>query len=344
MRKVKPNILLLYTGGTIGMIKDFQSGALKTFDFKTLLDKIPELQLLDCKIDTVSFEEPIDSSNMNPELWVKIAEIIETHYLEFDGFVVLHGSDTMSYTASALSFMLEDLTKPVIFTGSQLPIGDLRTDAKENLITSIQVASLQENGESVIKEVCLYFEYKLYRANRTTKLNAENFQAFASFNYPELAESGVHLKINREYICKLNHKNTLKVNKRLNNNIAIVKLFPGITEVFLKNVLATPNLKAVILETYGAGNCPNEDWFLNTLKEYIKAGIYLINITQCLGGSVMMGHYETSEALERIGVISGKDMTTEAAVAKLMYMLGQNMSDSEFKTIYETSLRGELGA
>jgi L-asparaginase len=204
MGKSTPNILLIYTGGTIGMIKDFKTGALRAFDFKNLLKRIPELQLLDCEIDTVSFETPIDSSNMNPTYWVQIAEIIETNYKLFDGFVVLHGSDTMSYTASALSFMLENLAKPVIFTGSQLPIGDLRTDAKENLITSIQMASLQHKNKPVIKEVCLYFEYKLYRANRTTKINAEHFEAFASLNYPDLAESGVHLKINYDYLFKPN--------------------------------------------------------------------------------------------------------------------------------------------
>ena len=210
MSHSKPNILLIYTGGTIGMVKDADTRALKSFDFENLLIRIPELKLLDCNIDTVSFKEPIDSSNMNPEYWVQIAEIIESNYKVFDGFVVLHGSDTMSYTASALSFMLENLTKPVIFTGSQLPIGDLRTDAKENLITSIQVASMQVNGKAVVKEVCLYFEYKLYRANRTTKINAEHFQAFASLNYPDLAESGVHLKINSKYLFKPNGKKNLQ--------------------------------------------------------------------------------------------------------------------------------------
>jgi len=212
MNTPKANILLIYTGGTIGMIKDFETGTLKAFDFKTLLEKIPELQLLDCNIDTVSFKEPIDSSNMTPEYWVQIAELIEVNYDKFDGFVVLHGSDTMSYTASGLSFMLENLAKPVVFTGAQLPIGDLRTDAKENLITSIQVASLKDETGPLIKEVCLYFEYKLYRANRTTKINAENFQAFASFNYPDLAESGVHLKVNNKYLFKPN------LNKRLTYN------------------------------------------------------------------------------------------------------------------------------
>ncbi|MFS4484235.1 asparaginase [Hyunsoonleella sp. 2307UL5-6] len=343
MSNVKPNILLIYTGGTIGMVKDIKTGALHAFNFKNLLKQIPELKLIDCKIEAMSFENPIDSSNMKPEYWIQIANSIELHYNEFDGFVVLHGSDTMSYTASALSFMLENLSKPVIFTGAQLPIGDLRTDAKENLITSIQIASLQnEKREPIIKEVGLYFEYKLYRANRTTKINAENFQAFNSLNYPYLAESGVHLKINHQYLLKTKPNQPLIVHKKLDNNIALLKLFPGFAASHLNSVLKTPNLKAVLLETYGSGNCTTEKWFLNALKKAIANGIQIINVTQCVGGGVNMGQYETSSHLKSIGVISGKDMTTESAITKLMYLLGKSYLEKSLKHEFEIALRGEI--
>jgi L-asparaginase len=281
---------------------------------------------------------------MNPAYWVKIAEVIEYNYDKIDGFVVLHGSDTMSYTASALSFMLENLSKPVVFTGSQLPIGDLRTDAKENLITAIQIATLRDNGISKIKEVCLYFEYKLYRANRTTKINAEHFEAFTSLNYPELAVSGLHLKVFPENLLQNKISGSFFVHKHMCSEIAVLKLYPGITPTVVKAVLETPNVTGVILESYGAGNAPTLNWFLELLKAALDKGIYIVNVTQCLGGSVIMGHYETSVVLEQIGLISGLDITFEAAVTKMMYLLSKKISKEEFKFEFENAIKGELTA
>lgn len=337
-----PQILLIYTGGTIGMLKDYKTGALKNFNFDKLLKHIPEINQLNCEVQSISFKKPIDSSNMNPKSWVKIAEIIEKNYETFDGFVVLHGSDTMAYTSSAISFMFENLAKPVIFTGSQLPIGDLRTDAKENLITSIEIASSQENGLPIISEVCLYFEYKLYRANRTTKINAEHFEAFTSPNFQPLAISGVHLNFNQLLISKPKLSTKLKVRKKLNNNIVILKIFPGINKKVVESIINIPELEGIVLETYGSGNATTESWFINLLKKGISKGIHIVNVTQCEAGNVIMGQYETSIALKEIGIINGNDLTTESALAKLMYLLGEKIPKKEFKNIFETSLRGEM--
>ncbi|MDA9976722.1 asparaginase [Polaribacter sp.] len=339
----KPNILIVYTGGTIGMVKDYKTKALKVFDFSQIVDKIPELKQLECHIDSLSFEELIDSSNMNTAYYVQIAETIEANYEKYDGFVVLTGSDTMSYISSAISFMFENLQKPIIFTGSQLPIGDLRTDAKENLITTIEIAAAKKNGKPIISEVGLYFEYKLYRANRTTKINAEQFEAFTSMNYPPLAESGVHLNFNEHLLhSQKDIAEKLVVRKKLDTNIAILKLFPGITKNVVESILNIKGLKGVVLETYGAGNALTQEWFLNLLKISIRNGIQIVNVTQCVGGSVILGHYETSVALKEIGVVNGKDITTESAIAKLMYLLGENLESKSFKMFFERSLRGEV--
>jgi L-asparaginase len=335
------SILLIYTGGTIGMIRDTQSGLLKPFNFARLLEEVPELSKFNIRIDTYSFPEPIDSSDMHPGIWVELATLIGNRYNDYDGFVVLHGSDTMSYTASALSFLLENLGKPVVLTGSQLPIGTIRTDGKENLITSIEIAAGMHNNLPVVPEVCVYFEYKLYRGNRTHKYNAEHFDAFHSPNYPALAEAGVHIQFNTSALLPPPAQ-PLRVHTAVNTNIAVLKLFPGITPQLVQAVLQTPGLKAVILETFGSGNATRQPWFANALEEAIARGIIFLNITQCAAGRVEQGRYETSSAFARIGVVGGSDMTTEAAVAKLMFLLAQNLSPDTIKTQLTTPLRGEL--
>ncbi len=337
----KASVLLIYTGGTIGMIQDAVSGELRPFDFSALTAQIPELRKFDIKLASIAFEHPIDSSDMRPEIWIRIASIIEKNYTKYDGFVILHGSDTMSYTASALSFMLENLAKPVILTGSQLPIGVIRTDGKENLITAIEIAAARAGRKPIVQEVCVYFEYKLYRGNRTFKYNSRHFDAFRSPNYPELAEAGTTISYNTGALLKPSGKK-LKVHTTLNNQIAVLRLFPGMNRAIIESILHAPHVRAVILETFGAGNATTEDWFLSAIQACIKKGIIVLNITQCLEGKVIQGMYETSSRMKSIGVIGGSDLTFESAIAKLMFLLAQPLKSTELKKLLQRNLRGEM--
>ncbi|MCB0395577.1 MAG: asparaginase [Flavobacteriales bacterium] len=334
----RSSLLLIYTGGTIGMVTDAKDGSLKPFDFTHITDQIPEISRFDLSISTHSFSRPIDSSNMTPETWIELAQIIYDQYDRHDGFVILHGSDTMAFTASALSFLLEGLNKPVILTGSQLPIGIIRTDARENLVTAIEIASSQN---PVIPEVCIYFEYHLYRGNRTSKINAEEFAAFHSFNYHPLATAGVHLRYNNNHLESPGERK-LAIHKKMDASVVILKIFPGIREEVVHAMLNIPGLKGVILETYGSGNAPTVSWLETMLTEAVNKGIVVVNVTQCLGGAVEQGKYETSIHLERAGVISGGDMTTEAALTKLMFLLGSEQDISEVAKRIRTPLAGEM--
>ena len=338
----KTSILIIYTGGTIGMVQRPETGTLAPVKFEQILKEVPELNKFNYNIQTVVFSPVLDSSNMNPAIWVKIALTIKKNYNNFDGFVILHGTDTMAYTASALSFMFENLDKPIILTGSQLPIGTIRTDGKENLITSMEIAAYKENGKSKVPEVCIYFDFRLYRGNRTVKRDSEQFSAFHSVNYPALAIAGVDIRFSSEFIYKPENKGILKVNTRFDDNVVILKMFPGISEKVFNSILNIPGLKGIILETFGSGNVPTVNWLINIIKKAIKKGIVVLNITQCEGGRVIMGQYETSLELLNAGVVSGKDMTSEAAVTKLMFLLGQGLSNSEIKMYLNKSLRGEI--
>ena len=335
-------ILVIYTGGTIGMMKNPDSGALEAFKFEDIYTHLPMLKLIEADVEFVEMLPLIDSADTNPFFWIRLATMIKEYYDYYDGFVILHGTDTMAYSASALSFMLENLSKPVIFTGAQLPIGSMRSDGKENLLSSIEIAAAKENGHPIVPEVCIFFEDTLFRGNRTTKKNAEHFNAFNSYNYPPLAKAGVHIKYFRSFIHYPDPDSKLKLRLNTNPNIAVLKLFPGISERVIRSILDIDGLRAVVLESFGAGNAPRHQWLFDALKEAIHKDLIIVNRTQCSTGSVEMGRYETSLNLMSAGVISAYDITTEAIVTKLMYLLGEYETTMEVKKWLSVSIAGEM--
>lgn len=335
-------IMIIYTGGTVGMIYDDKLQVLRPLEFSEIRNHIPEMYRLGYHFFVYPFTPPIDSSDMQPEIWTEMAEIIEQNYQYYDGFVILHGTDTMAFTASALSFMLENLSKPVVITGSQLPIGRIRTDARENIITAIEIAAAKnEQGNAIIPEVCIYFDFMLFRGNRSKKYDAEKFEAFYSMNYPPLAEAGVTIKYHDEFTLPY-PRDPFKVHKKLNPHLAVLKIFPGITRSAVEAILFAPGISAVILESFGNGNATTAPWFIHAVKEAVDRGIIVLNITQCDGGAVELGRYETSKYLKEAGVIGGYDMTFEASVTKMMFLLEQPLSKEEIVCQLQTSLRGEL--
>ena len=337
-------ILIIYTGGTIGMIEDCQTQKLIPFDFDHLIDNVPKIRMLDYDIDHIQFPVPIDSSNMNPQYWGELANMIGKNYARYDGFVVLHGTDTMAYTASALSFMLDNLDKPVIITGSQLPIGEVRTDGEENLITALQIAAAKrrDNTGSMVSEVAILFENYLWRGNRSTKISADNFNAFRSPNYPRLANIGLGIEFNEEALWRSPSRRPINVRTKMDTNVGIITLFPGMTEEYLRHQFNVKGLKGVVLRTYGAGNAPTGDWFVNPIKEAIDRGILVLNVTQCVTGGVYDARYDAGEKLWKIGVIPGYDLTTEAALTKLMFLFGLNIEKEEINYYLSHALCGEM--
>jgi L-asparaginase len=338
----KISILIIYTGGTIGMVNDPVTGTLVPIDFRHISDQVPELKRFGFSLESVTFNPVIDSSDVSPDTWLQIAETIFNEYDRFDGFVVLHGTDTMAYSASALSFMLSGLEKPVIFTGAQLPIGVLRTDGKENLITAIEIAAARADGMAVVPEVCIYFENKLFRGNRTIKSSAEHFNAFASPNLPPLAVAGLQIRYNNDIIRYPTVRRSLTLNRTLDTRVAVLRLFPGIRRETVQAILNPESIRGLILETYGTGNAPTLDWFLDDVKGFIEQGGIVLNVTQCQAGRVEMGLYETSAALRSSGVIGGSDITTEAAVTKMMVLLGSGLPVERISVMLSKPLCGEM--
>ena len=336
-------VLLIYTGGTIGMGCNAKTGALEPLRFDQLSKQMPELEQISADIDVHQFAPPIDSSDMTPRLWSHLVRIIADNYEQYDGFVILHGTDTMAYTASALSFMLENLTKPVILTGSQLPIGQLRTDGKENLITSIEIASAKhDDGRPVVPEVCIYFSGKLLRGNRSTKINADGFNAFDSFNYPHLADAGVTIVYHDEFILKPNYDKPMTPHFALDPNVVVFTLFPGIQDNIVRHVLDAPELRAIVMRSYGSGNAPQRPWLMKMLSDASNRGVNIINISQCAEGTVEMARYDTGYQLKNAGVISGYDSTVESAVTKLMHLQGHYSDSNIIRMKMNQNLRGEI--